>query len=145
VQPVPERLTDEIEASRLEIEKLQARVRQLVSRRGKRAELVKSAQVMGGAEPTEVPEIKGKGEFVTEKVLTMDEGAAAFKHTRMSDIRLIAFHHGNVVFLLADEKTITVKMDERGPKPLFDLLTANEVKPAGGARSAVAAIEARPN
>jgi hypothetical protein len=134
VDPEAAKLAAEIEASRQEIAKLQDRVRQLVARRGKRAELVKSttilpshdlpasaAQVGPAANGNATPDPDDFG-----KELTIEEGLAALKNVPMSEVRLIAFKHGAVVFLFADEKTLTVRMDDRGPKPLLDLLTAND-------------------
>jgi hypothetical protein len=137
VDPDALKLAKEIEASRQEIEKLQQRVRQLVARRGKRAELVKSTQILSSPEIPE-PETVGPGAPVERAVvddglgkeLSIEEGLAALKLTAMSEIRLIAFKHGAVIFLFANEKTMTVRMDDRGPKPLLDLLTSNEAKPS---------------
>lgn len=135
-----QKLAGEIEASRREIEKLQDRVRQLVSRRGKRAELVKSAGILTQPEPgvTE-PSQKNKkarqsanqraaNTLTPEKELTFDEAMIVLKNTAMAEVRLIAFNHGNVVLLFADDRTVTVKMEDRGPKPIFDLLTLNDTK-----------------
>lgn len=125
-------MTEEIESSRLEIAKLQERVRQLVARRGKRAELVKSAHNLPMPElPEKAAMINGAARSAdadTElgQELTTAEGLEALKGIKLSEVRLIAFKHGAVIFLLADEKTLTVQMDERGPKPLLDLLSANE-------------------
>jgi hypothetical protein len=133
VDPDALKLAQEIEASRQEIDKLQERVRQLVARRGKRAELVKSTHVLTGPElPDEAASIgpaARTAEDDADKELTLDEGLEALKSTAMSEVRLIAFKHGAVIFLFANEKTMTVRMDERGPKPLLDLLTSNESKP----------------
>jgi hypothetical protein len=133
VDPDALKLAKEIEASRQEIDKLQERVRQLVARRGKRAELVKSTQMLSATELPE-PETVGPGAPIPRSVadddlgkeLSPEEGLAALKSTSMSEIRLIAFKHGAVIFLFANEKTLTVRMDDRGPKPLLDLLTSNE-------------------
>ena len=130
MDPEALKLTEEIEASRQEIAKLQDRVKQLVARRGKRAELVQT-HLPTPELPSEPAKIVATGarsahDENLEKELTTEEGLAALKHTPMSAIRLIAFKHGAVVFLFADEKTMTVRMDERGPKPLLDLLTAND-------------------
>lgn len=135
MDPESLKLAAEIEASRQEIEKLQERVRQLVNRRGKRAELVKQA-----TNPVAAPELPAEAASVTvtrsggnedfSKELTIEEGLVALKSIPMSEVRLIAFKHGAVIFLLADEKALTVRMDERGPKPLLDLLTANDIKAA---------------
>lgn len=133
VDPDALKLAQEIEASRQEIEKLQQRVRQLVARRGKRAELVKSTQMLSASE-LPAPETIGPGAPVPRAVvdnelgkeLSVEEGLAALKSISMSEVRLIAFKHGAMIFLLADEKTLTVRMDDRGPKPLLDLLTSNE-------------------
>jgi hypothetical protein len=138
VDPEALKLAEEIEASRQEIAKLQDRVKQLVARRGKRAELVKphlptselpqpAKIVPAGARAAHADEL--------EKELTTEEGLAALKHIPMSAIRLIAFKHGAVVFLLEDEKTMTVRMDDRGPKPLLDLLTANDQNHATAPRA----------
>lgn len=128
------KLAQEIEASRQEIDKLQERVRQLVARRGKRAELVKSTQILAGPELPDQAANIGPAARTTEddgdKELTLDEGLAALKSTAMSEVRLIAFKHGAVIFLFANEKTMTVRMDDRGPKPLLDLLTSNEARPS---------------
>lgn len=137
VDPDALKLAKEIEASRHEIEKLQQRVRQLVARRGKRAELVKSTQILsspGIPEPETVgpgaPAQRTAAEDGLGKELSIEEGLAALKSTAMSEIRLIAFKHGAVIFLFANEKTLTVRMDDRGPKPLLDLLSSNEAKPS---------------
>jgi hypothetical protein len=131
VDPEALKLAAEIEASRQEIAKLQERVKQLVARRGKRAELVKSAHILTAPElpsqPANIvaaPNAAPNGNL--EKEFTIEEGLAALKAVPMSAVRLIAFKHGAIVFLFADEKTMTVRMDHRGPKPLLDLLTANE-------------------
>jgi hypothetical protein len=137
-----QKLAGEIEASRREIEKLQDRVRQLVSRRGKRAELVKSAGILTQpeppiTEPAPAPKPKRSRQsaaqraadtLAPEKELTFDEAMIVLKNTAMAEVRLIAFNHGNVVLLFADDRTVTVKMDERGPKAIFDLLTLNDTK-----------------
>jgi hypothetical protein len=60
--------------------------------------------------------------------LTIQEGLEALKNTPMSDVRLIAFKHGAIVLLFANDRSMTIRMDDRGPKPLLDLLTANESK-----------------
>jgi hypothetical protein len=134
VDPEALKLAEEIEASRQEIAKLQDRVKQLVARRGKRAELVKP-HLPTPELPSEPANIVHAGARAAhdddlETELTIEEGLAALKHTPMSAIRLIAFKHGAVVFLFADEKTMTVRMDDRGPKPLLDLLTANDLNHA---------------
>lgn len=126
------KLAQEIEASRQEIDKLQERVRQLVARRGKRAELVKSTHALAGPELPDKPASIGPGargaDDELDQELTLDEGLAALKSTAMSEVRLIAFKHGAVILLFTNEKTMTVRMDDRGPKPLLDLLTSNEPK-----------------
>ena len=131
MDPEALKLAAEIEASRQEIAKLQERVKQLVARRGKRAELVKSTHILSTPELSTAPanvtpiaHANGDRDLSTE--LTIEEGLAALKSVPMSAVRLIAFKHGAIVFLFADEKTMTVRMDERGPKPLLDLLTAND-------------------
>jgi hypothetical protein len=131
VDPEALKLAEEIEASRQEIAKLQERVKQLVARRGKRAELVKSAHILTTPElPSEpanvIPVSRANGDEEMGQELTIEEGLAALKSVPMSAVRLIAFKHGAIVFLFADEKTMTVRMDHRGPKPLLDLLTAND-------------------
>ena len=131
MDPEALKLAEEIEASRQEIAKLQDRVKQLVARRGKRAELVKSAHILATSElPAEaanvIPVSRANGDEEMGQELTVEEGLAALKSVPMSDVRLIAFKHGTIVFLFADEKTMTVRMDHRGPKPLLDLLTAND-------------------
>jgi hypothetical protein len=132
VDPESLKLAEEIEASRQEIEKLQERVRQLVARRGKRAELVKSTHALTGPElpdqpallrpalPTPLEEIPAE--------LNIHEGLEALKNTAMSEVRLIAFKHGAIILLFANEKSMSIRMDDRGPKPLLDILTANEAK-----------------
>jgi hypothetical protein len=132
VDPEALKLAAEIEASRQEIAKLQERVRQLVSRRGKRAELVKAAQTLATHELSApataangVPKVSAT-EDSAGKELSLEEGLLVLKNTGMAEVRLIAFKHGAVIFLFADEKTLTVRMDERGPKPLLDLLAAND-------------------
>jgi len=124
-------LSEQIAASRADIEKLQDRVKQLVARRGKRAELVKSNGL--GADTTHMRRIEpseasaaARPESDGPRSYTLAEGLEALKRTKMSDVKLIAFKHGAVVLLMSDEEAITVEMDERGPKPLFDLLTAND-------------------
>jgi hypothetical protein len=150
VDPEALKLSHEIEASRQEIEKLQQRVKQLVARRGKRAELVKSAQILSAperpAEPsTFVPsQARSADDADVGHEYNIEEGLAVLKATRMSDVRLIAFKHGAVIFLFADEKTLTVRMDERGPKPLLDLLTANDHKSPDTTKATVADTEKRP-
>ena len=142
MDPEALKLTAEIEASRQEIEKLQERVRQLVARRGKRAELVKSTHVMTGPEIPDHPAmVRPTGAKSAEEQpgeISIEEGLEALKHTAMSEVRLIAFKHGAIILLFANEKTMTVRMDDRGPKPLLDLLTANEsaLPKSGGTRSA---------
>jgi hypothetical protein len=130
VDPEALKLSEEIEASRQEIAKLQDRVKQLVARRGKRAELVKPhlpAQELPAEHAQIVPSgARAAHDEESVQELTIEQGLAALKHVPMSDIRLIAFKHGAIVFLFADEKTMTVRLDDRGPKPLLDLLTAND-------------------
>jgi hypothetical protein len=139
VDPDALKLAEEIEASRKEIEKLQERVRQLVARRGKRAELVKSTHILTTPElPAKPASVTPNGPRVAHneelgRELSLEEGMAALRSTTISQVRLIAFKHGAVVFLLENEKTLTVRMDERGPKPLLDLLSANEHKTATAA------------
>ena len=141
ISPDVKKLAEDIETSRLEIEKLQERVRQLVARRGKRAELVKSNGILAEPSLPADPQVKVNGSIRRrsgsakadappglEKELNLDEGFVALKDTKMSEVRLIAFKHGAVVLLFADDRSISVRMDERGPKPLFDLLTANDSK-----------------
>lgn len=132
MDPEALKLAAEIESSRQEIEKLQERVRQLVARRGKRAELVKSTHMMSGPElPPEAASI-GPATSVRsnddslDTELTLDEGLSALKSTTLSEVRLIAFKHGAIVLLFANEKTLSIRMDDRGPKPVLDLLTAND-------------------
>jgi hypothetical protein len=135
MDPEALKLAEQIEASRHEIAKLQERVRQLVARRGKRAELVKSSTTFPTPEsPTSTQPTAMTTTLATSptaadglgKELTVEEGLNALKKTPMSEVRLIAFKHGAVVFLFANERTLTVRMDDRGPKPLLDLLTAND-------------------
>ena len=128
VDPEALKLAEEIEASRQEIAKVQERVKQLVARRGKRAELVKSAHILAAPElPAEPANIVPAANGIEDgKELSVEEGLAALKSVPMSAVRLIAFKHGAIVFLFADERTMTVRMDQRGPKPLLDLLTAND-------------------
>jgi hypothetical protein len=135
VAPDALKLAEQIEASRHEIAKLQERVRQLVARRGKRAELVKSStnfptpespnSTQPNAMTTKLATPSAGIDGLAEE-LTVEEGMHALKKTPMSEVRLIAFKHGSVVFLFANERTLTVRMDDRGPKPLLDLLTAND-------------------
>ena len=133
VDPDTSKLSEEIELSRKEIAKLQERVRQLVARRGKRAELVKAAHTIASPELPDQPVVvtRDSARAATEdedaaRELSLEEGLAALKSTTISDVRLIAFKHGAVILLFADEKTLTIRMDERGPKPLLDLLSAND-------------------
>ena len=131
MDPEALKLAEEIEASRQEIAKLQERVKQLVARRGKRAELVKSAHILTTPElPSEPANIVPASTTLDDenigKELSLEEGLTALRSVPMSAVRLIAFKHGAIVFLFADERTMTVRMDQRGPKPLLDLLTAND-------------------
>ena len=142
MDPEAQKLAEEIETSRKEIEKLQERVRQLVARRGKRAELVKSTHALTGPDlPAEAVTVTPGGaraatpEEIGEE-LSLEQGMAVLRNIRMSQVRLIAFKHGAVIFLFEDEKTLSVRMDDRGPKPLLDLLTTNEQKSAGATSSA---------
>jgi hypothetical protein len=149
VDPESLKLAEDIEVSRQEIAKLQERVRQLVARRGKRAELVKSTHILSGPElPAEAATIVAGGARAATndevgKELSLEEGMVALKSTAMSEVRLIAFKHGCVIFLLANERTISVRMDERGPKPLLDLLTAND-KPSQKNAPSSRAVDKRP-
>ena len=135
MDPEALKLAEQIEASRHEIAKLQERVRQLVARRGKRAELVKSSHPFPApesptsTEPTAMTTTPAPCPTAVDglgKELTVEEGLNALTKTPMSEVRLIAFKHGAVIFLFANERTLTVRMDDRGPKPLLDLLTAND-------------------
>jgi len=131
VDPEALKLSEEIESSRKEIEKLQERVRQLVARRGKRAELVKSSAIIPAPEiPSPASNAIRAEQEELGKELTIEEGFKALQSICMSDVRLIAFKHGAIVLLLANERSLAIRMDERGPKPLLDLLTANESKSA---------------
>lgn len=130
VDPEARKLSKEIEDSRQDIEKLQERVRQLVARRGKRAELVKSTHAMTGPDIPDKPAMLRPSTAASAEEqqieLSVEEGLQALQKTPMSEIRLIAFKHGAIVLLFSDERAMTVRMDERGPKPVLDLLTNNE-------------------
>lgn len=143
------KLAAEIEASRQEIAKLQERVRQLVARRGKRAELVKSTNILNTIETSAEPGVSPRDPkpSVNEEMapeVSLEEGLTALKTTTMSDVRLIAFKHGAIVLLFANEKTLTVRMDEQGPKPILDLLAANERKMPGQSFSGPPPSDTRP-
>ena len=135
MDPESLKLAAEIETSRQEIEKLQERVRQLVARRGKRAELVKAAHTIASPELPDQPVVvtRDSARAATEdedaaRELSLEEGLAALKSTTISDVRLIAFKHGAIVLLFDNDRSMTIRMDDRGPKPLLDLLTSNESK-----------------
>src|SRR5881394_1597541 len=85
VDPDPIKLAEEIEASRQEIAKLQDRVKQLVARRGKRAELVKP-HLPTSEVPAHPAKITSSGaraavhEDDPGKELSLEEGLAALNH-----------------------------------------------------------------
>jgi hypothetical protein len=149
VDPESLKLAEEIESSRKEIEKLQERVRQLVARRGKRAELVKTTHKISlpelSAEVAAITSAPIRADAELGQELSIHDGLEMLKNTAMAEVRLIAFKHGAVIFLFANDRTVTVRMDERGPKPLLDLLTANDQKKAKTSTRRISPSAARPN